>query len=102
MLRLMKQEFAVSEGKLTELSFRDEFAILAKLKKLHHTTINRRAAVKIQSVAKMYMIRKRFSALIELRRYSARLLTGHYRRQIALMRFQRAWRLIKDTAATKV
>lgn len=47
MLRLMKQEFGVSEQTLTELSFRDEFAILSKLKKLHHSVINRRAAVKI-------------------------------------------------------
>ena len=87
MLRLMKVEFGVKEQTLTELSFRDEFQIFSKLKKLHHSVINRRAAVKIQSVAKMYMIRKRFTALIQLRRQSAKILTGHYRRQIALMRF---------------
>ena len=53
-------------------------------------------------MAKMYMIRKRYLALMHLRKYSANLLTGHYRRQIALMRFQRVWREIKARAATMI
>ena len=36
---------------------------------------------------KMYMIRKRYKALMELRRYSAKILTGHYKRKIAWIRF---------------
>lgn len=43
--------------------------------------------MKIQSAAKMHMIRKRYLALMHLRKYSANILTKHYRRKVALIRF---------------
>jgi hypothetical protein len=87
MLRMLKSEFGVSNDKLAKLALKDELTVLSKLKKTHHKMRNRKAAVKIQSMSKMYMIRKRYLALMHLRRYSAGLLTSHYRKQIAIMRF---------------
>ena len=80
MLKLLKTEFGMSNAKIVELSFRDEATILAKLKRTHHDRINKNASIRIQAMAKMYMIRKRYKALMHLRKYSANVLTGHYRR----------------------
>jgi len=47
---------------------------------MHHSEINKNAAIRLQATAKMYMIRKRYLALKSLRVQAAGKLTQHYRR----------------------
>lgn len=102
MLKLLKLEYGISDASLIDLNFKDEATILAKLKKSHIQYKHKRAAIKIQATAKMYMIRKRYKALMQLRRYSADVLTNYFRKVVALLRFKRAWRAIKDKACQLV
>jgi hypothetical protein len=68
MLKLLKVQYGLSNTALIELNFKDELTILAKLKKSHINQKHRAAAIKIQATAKMYMIRKRYIALMTLRK----------------------------------
>lgn len=100
MLKILKVDYGLSTSKLIELNFRDEQTILVQLRRAQINKIQRQAVVKIQAAAKMYMIRKRYIALVELRKSSAFLLTRYFRTRITLLRFQRAWRGIKSRACT--
>ena len=79
MLKALKVDYGMSNVKLIDLSFKDEQTILTRLKKMHIHKAQRNAAIKIQATAKMYMIRKRYVALIRLRTQSAALLTRYFR-----------------------
>ncbi len=102
MFAILKQNYKFSKGKISYLAIKDWLTVYKALKDAHCRINNKKAAVKIQKTAKMYMIRKRYLALTSLRKWASSKLTSHYRKQIAYLRFRRAWFGIKTRATTYI